>query len=95
VVESGRELVNNKFGGVGGGWMDSRDVIALLVEIRDLQRKHLEEYQRVTQESLDLARRSVLRQEQFARLYRAVLAVGALVLIGLGVFLAYVVGAFR
>jgi len=75
--------------------MDSRDVIALLVEIRDLQRKHLEEYQRVTQESLELARRSVLRQEQFARLYRGVLAVAALVLIGAGVFLAYLFGAFR
>ena len=75
--------------------MDSREVIALLVEIRDLQRAHLEEYRRVTQESLELARRSVLRQEQFARLYRVVLAVGALVLIGLGMFLALLVRSFR
>jgi hypothetical protein len=75
--------------------MDSREVIALLVEIRDLQRAHLEEYRRVTQESLELPRRSVLRQEQFARLYRGVLAVGALVLIGLGAFLALLVRSFR
>jgi CHASE3 domain sensor protein len=75
--------------------MDSREIIALLVEIRDLQRAHLEEYQRVTQESLELARRSVLRQEQFARLYRGVLVVGALVLIGLGVFVAFLVRGFR
>ena len=75
--------------------MDSRDVIAFLVEIRDLQRAHLEEYRRVTQEQLELSRRAVLRQEQFARLYRGVLVVGGLVLIGLGVLLAHVLGAFR
>jgi len=75
--------------------MDSRDVIALLVEIRDLQRAHLEEYRRVTQESLELSRRAVARQEQFGRLYRGVVAVGALVLIGAGVVLAYLLRAVR
>lgn len=72
--------------------MDSSDVIQLLVEIRNIQREQLEEYRRVTQESLELSRRAVLRQEQFGRLYQRVIVVGALVLAALGLYLA---GAFR
>jgi CHASE3 domain sensor protein len=72
--------------------MDSKDFIHLLVEIRDIQREHLEEYQRVTRESLELQRRAVRRQEQFTRLYRWVLLVGALVVAGLIVFLVLMLG---
>jgi len=35
--------------------MDSRDVLQLLAEIRDIQREHLEVARRVTQESLELS----------------------------------------
>jgi type VI protein secretion system component VasF len=52
----------------------------LLTEIRDILREQLEEYRRVTSQSLDYQRRAVLRQEQFARLYRVVLVVGALLI---------------
>lgn len=62
--------------------MDPKDVIHLLVEIRDLHKEHLEEYRRVTNESLELQRRAVERQEQFARLYKAVVVVGAILLAG-------------
>jgi CHASE3 domain sensor protein len=67
----------------------------LLLEIRDIQREHLEEYRRVTQESLELSRRAVRRQEQLGRLYQRVVVVGALVLTALGVFLAWISGAFH
>ena len=75
--------------------MDSRDVIQLLVEIRDLQREHLAEFRRVTQESLELSRRAVRRQEQFGRLYRLALVAAALVLVALGLFLVWFSGLLR
>jgi hypothetical protein len=75
--------------------MDSRDVIQLLVEIRDAQREHLAEYRRVTQESLELSRRAVRRQEQLGRLYQRALAASALVVAALGLFLAWTAGAFQ
>lgn len=75
--------------------LDSRDVIPLLVEIRDLQREHLDEYRRVTQESLELSRRAVRRQEQFGRLYQRALIAAALVVAATGLFLAWTAGAFR
>lgn len=75
--------------------MDSRDTIQLLIEIRDIQREHLEEYRRVTQEHLELSRRAVQRQEQIGRLYQRVIAVGALALIALIGYLAWIAGAFR
>ena len=75
--------------------MDERDVIRLLVEIRDLQREHLEEYRRVTEEALELQRRAVRRQEQIGRLYRWVVAASALVIIAAVVFLVWLIGGFR
>jgi hypothetical protein len=75
--------------------MDSRDVIELLVEIRNIQQEHLEEYRRAAQESLELTRRAVLRQEQIGRLYQRVIAVSALVIIALGFYLAWISGVFR
>jgi CHASE3 domain sensor protein len=75
--------------------MDPKDFIHLLAEIRDLQREHLEEYRRVTEEALELQRQAVKRQEQIGRLYQCVVAVGAVVLVAAGLFLAWLVGAFR
>jgi ferric-dicitrate binding protein FerR (iron transport regulator) len=48
----------------------------LLEQIRDAQREHLAEYRRVTQQSLDLQRRSVERQQELGRLYRRVVLLG-------------------
>jgi len=62
----------------------------LLEEIRDLQRDQLAEYRRVTQQSLDLQKRAVDRQQQLGRLYSRVVGLGgglALVLIILLVYL--------
>jgi hypothetical protein len=42
----------------------------LLIEIRDTLREQLEEYRRVTAQSLEFQRRAVLRQEQLGRLYQ-------------------------
>lgn len=75
--------------------MESRDVVQLLVEIRDAQREHLAEYRRVAEESLALSRRAVQRQEQLGRLYQRALAVSAAVMVALGLFLAWTAGAFR
>jgi CHASE3 domain sensor protein len=75
--------------------VQEKDFIHLLVEIRDLQRAHLDEYRRVTQESLELQRKAVGRQEQISRLYQRVVAVGALLLIAIVVFLVWTLGGFR
>lgn len=75
--------------------MDSREFTHLLVEIRDIQREHLEEYRRVTQESLELQRSAVKRQEQIGRLYQRVVFVTGLVLVGLVLFLVHLFGGFR
>lgn len=53
--------------------MDSRDVVQLLVEIRDTQREHLAEYRRVAEESLSLSRRAVQRQQEIGKLYKQAL----------------------
>ena len=66
---------------------ESDDIKQLLVDIRDLQREHLAEYRRVTHQSLELQRRSVLRQEQLGTLYRRVVLVG----IALTVFVVVVI----
>lgn len=75
--------------------MDSHDVIQLLLEIRDIQREHLAEFRRVTQESLELSRRAVQRQEQMGCLYQRVLAVSAVLLVSLGLYLAWTAGVFH
>jgi len=61
----------------------------LLEEIRDVQRAHLAEYQRVTQQSLELQKQAVRRQEQMGGLYRMVLIVGGSVAIVLIVLLLF------
>jgi cytochrome c-type biogenesis protein CcmH/NrfG len=57
---------------------DSNEIEQLLTELRDLQREHLAEYRRVTEQSLELQRRAVERQEQAVRFsVRVVLLIGA------------------
>ena len=62
----------------------------LLEEIRDAQRAQLAEYQRVTQQSLELQQRAVARQEQVGLLYRRIALLGGVlvvVLVGLLLYL--------
>ena len=61
----------------------------LLEEIRDAQREHLAEYRRVTQQSLELQRQVVGRQEQLGRIYRRMLLVGGVLVAGLLALLLY------
>lgn len=61
----------------------------LLEEIRDTQREHLAEYRRVTSESLDLQRVAVARQEQVGGVYKRMVLVGGVVVVGLLGLLAY------
>jgi hypothetical protein len=75
--------------------MDPDDIIPLLAEIRELQREHLDEYRRVTRESLELQRQAVRRQEKFARLYRGVLVASVLIVCGLILLLIALFGGRR
>lgn len=56
------------------------EILAVLREIRDTEREHLAEYRRVAEESLAGQRRALASQENMVRLYRRVLAVGAVLL---------------
>ena len=53
----------------------------LLTEIRDILREQLEEYRRVTSQSLEYQKRAVLGQEQGGRLYKFVLVGVALLVV--------------
>ena len=61
----------------------------LLKELRDTQREHLAEYRRVTEQSLDLQRRAVSRQEAFGALYNRLVLIGGTVAAGLLALLIY------
>ena len=61
----------------------------LLVEIRDAQREHLAEYQRVTRQSLELQQRALARQEQIGHIYRRVVLLGGSLVALLLVLLVY------
>lgn len=61
----------------------------LLNDILQTQRAHLEEYKRVTSESLRLQRQSVEAQGRYIRLLRPMLVVGAVVIAGLIVYVLW------
>ena len=61
----------------------------LLEEIRDVQKESLAEYRRVTQQSLDMQRQAMTRQQQIVQLYRRVLLVGVVIVAPLLVLLLY------
>ena len=68
--------------------MEETKTEKLLEEIRDLQKQSLEEYKRVTAQSLDLQQRAVNRQEQLGKTYRvALLASATLVTIIIGLII--------
>jgi hypothetical protein len=64
----------------------------LLTEILETQRAHLEEYKRVTSESLRLQRQGVETQARYIRLLRPFLIAGAVLIVGV---LAYVLWLTR
>jgi len=68
---------------------DQGRVENLLEEIRDLQREQLEEYKRVTGQSLDMQKRAVDRQEQVSKIYRIALIVSAIVIAGIIAMIFY------
>ena len=61
----------------------------LLNEILETQRTHLEEYKRVTTESLRLQRQAVEAQTRYIRLLRPMLIVGAVVMAGLIIYVLW------
>ena len=61
----------------------------MLEEIRDAQREHLAEYRRVAEQSLELQRRAVARQEQVSRLYKRIALLAGALIVGLLSLLAY------
>ena len=61
----------------------------LLNEILQTQRAHLEEYKRVTAESLRLQRQAVEAQGRYIHLLRPALIVGAVVVAGLIVYVLW------
>jgi hypothetical protein len=61
----------------------------LLEEIRDAQRAHLAEYRRVTEESLDLQRRAVRRQQELGRIYTRIIGLGGGLVFALMLLLVY------
>jgi ferric-dicitrate binding protein FerR (iron transport regulator) len=70
--------------------MDADDRTRMLLEqIRDVQREHLAEYRRVTQQSLELQQRAVARQEQVSLIYRRMVWLGGVLVAALLSLLVY------
>jgi hypothetical protein len=70
---------------------DNQRLEQLLAQILDAQREHLQEYKRVTSQSLELQRSGVETQNRHVRLYRRVLAISAVIiaaLVGYAVWLS-------
>ena len=64
----------------------------LLAEILDTQRTHLEEYRRVTSDSLELQRQAVETQARHVRMYLRLAIAASIVVVGV---LAYVLWLSR
>ena len=75
--------------------MEEKDVVRLLVEIRDLHREHLEEYRRNAQESLEMQRQAGREQVRLLRIYRRIVAVGCLAIVAGVAFLIWGLGGHR
>ena len=65
------------------------DIVQLLTEIRDNQRKQIDAYEAKTQQSLAMQEEAVVRQRKVVTLYVRSLVVGGVVVAGLVVLLAY------
>jgi hypothetical protein len=67
----------------------SDESIALLREIRDIQREHLEEYKAAAERSIELQQRAVGRAESIGKVYRIALAVSAVLITGIILLIVY------
>jgi CHASE3 domain sensor protein len=82
--------------------VEDKEIVRLLVEIRDLQRKHLEEYQSLTRQALENQRlvlqqgnQGLQEQERLGRLYRRALVLGFLLIVAGVIWLIWSYGGFR
>jgi len=69
--------------------MEGDDDRKILTEIRDLQREHLAEYRKVSEEALQIQRNALARQELIAGVYRRVVVLGGVMVLALTVLLVY------
>jgi len=68
---------------------DNERVEQLLAQTLEVQRAHLDEYKRVTAQSLELQRNAVETQNRHVRLYRRVIAVSVVVIVALLVYVVW------
>ena len=68
---------------------ENDEVKQLLTQILEAQRAHLEEYKRVTSQSLELQRNAVETQSRHVLLYRRVIVVAAILIVGLGGYVVW------
>ena len=68
---------------------ENDEVKQLLTQILAAQRAHLEEYKRVTSQSLELQRHAVETQSRHVLLYRRVIVVAAILIVGLGGYVVW------
>ena len=69
--------------------------IALLREIRDIQREHLEEYKAAAERSIELQQRAVNRAESIGKVYRGALVVSAVLISGIIILILYLMTFLR
>ena len=68
---------------------ESTEIKDILIELRDTQRAHLDEYRKAAERSIELQERAVKRQEQIAKTYRVALAVSAILITGIIILIIY------
>ena len=68
---------------------EGEDTRKILSDIRDLERQHLEEYRRISQEVLNLQRNAVERPALSGGVYRRVVVFGGIMVVALLVLLVF------
>jgi type IV secretory pathway TrbD component len=68
---------------------ECEDTRRILSDIRDLERQHLEEYRRISQEVLNLQRNAVERQTLIGGVYKRVVVFGGIMAVSLLDLLVY------
>ena len=89
LAKSGLRQHNHGFQGDAKLMTQNDRTEQLLREILEVQRAQLDEYKRVTAESLQLQRRAVDAQVRYIRLLRPTLIVGSVVIAGLIVYVLW------
>ena len=68
---------------------EGEDTRKILTEIRDLERQHLEEYRRISDEVLQLQRDAVARQALIGGVYKQVVVFGGVMVVALLALLVF------